>query len=110
MKTYLLKIILFSILGSSIVFAGGVEEDSGPETISETEQQVSDESTDYDSELTTREDIDDYQEIVATLDESSDPVCDSYGNVVKWSGGCVTWSGGYLEKGETADTFVRYGN
>ena len=110
MKLYLLKIFLFSMLGSSIVFAGGVEEHSGPETISETEQQVSDVSTDYDSELTTREDIDEYQEIVATLDESSDPVCDSDGNVVKWSGGCVTWSGGYLEKGETADTFVRYGN
>ena len=110
MKLYLLKIFLFSMLGSSIVFAGGVEENSGPETISETEQQDSDESTDYDSELTTREDIDEYQEIVATLDESSDPVCDSDGNVVKWSGGCVTWSGGYLEEGETADTFVRYSN
>ena len=110
MKTYLLKIILFSILGSSIVFAGGVEEDSGPETISETEQQVSDGSTDYDSELTTKDDIDEYQEIVATLNESSDPVCDSEGNVIKWSGGCVTWSGGYLEEGETADTFVRYNN
>ena len=110
MKLYLLKIILFSMLGSSIVFAGGVEEDSGPETISETEQQVSDESKDYDSELTTREDIDEYQEIVSTLDGSSDPVCDSDGNVVKWSGGCVTWSGGYLEEGETADTFVRYSN
>ena len=110
MKLYLLKIIIFSMLGSSIVFAGGVEENSGPETISETEQQVLDESTDYDSELTTREDIDEYQEIVATLDESSDPVCDSDGNVVKWSGGCVTWSGGYLEEGETADTFVRYSN
>ena len=110
MKIHLLKIILFSMLGSSIVFAGGVEEDSGPETISETEQQVSDESTDYNAELTTREDIDEYQEIVSTLDESSDPVCDSDGNVVKWSGGCVTWSGGYLEEGEIADTFVRYSN
>ena len=110
MKIYLLKIILFSMLGSSIVFAGGVEEDSGPETISETEQQVSDGSTDYDTELTTKEDIDEYQEIVATLDESSDPVCDSDGNVIKWSGGCVTWSGGYLEEGEIADTFVRYSN
>ena len=110
MKIHLLKIILFSMLGSSIVFAGGEEEDSGPETISETEQQVSDESIDYDSELTTREDIDEYQEIVATIDESSDPICDSDGNVVKWSGGCVTWSGGYLEEGEIADTFVRYSN
>ena len=110
MKLYLLKIILFSMLGSSIVFAGGVEEDSGPETISETEQQVSDESANYDAELTTREDIDEYQEIVATLDDSSDPVCDSDGNVVKWSGGCVTWSGGYLEEGENADTFVRFSN
>ena len=110
MKLYLLKIIIFSMLGSSIVFAGGVEENSGPETISETEQQVLDESTDYDSELTTREDIDEYQEIIATLDNSSDPVCDSDGNVIKWLGGCVTWSGGYLEEGETADTFVRYSN
>ena len=110
MKTHLLKIILFSMLGSSIVFAGGVEDDSGPETISETEQQVSDESMDNDTELTTREDIDEYQEIVATLDESSDVACDSDGNVVKWSGGCVTWSGGYLEEGEIADTFVRYSN
>ena len=98
------------MLGSSIVFAGGVEDDSGPETISETEQQVSDESMDNDTELTTREDIDEYQEIVATLDESSDVACDSDGNVVKWSGGCVTWSGGYLEEGEIADTFVRYSN
>ena len=110
MKLYLLKIILFSMIGSSIVFAGGVEEDSGPETISETEQQVSDESTDYDAELTTREDINEYQETIATNDESSDPVCDSDGNVIKWSGGCVTWSGGYLEEGEIADTFVRYSN
>ena len=96
------------MFGTSIVFAGGVEEDSGPETISDTEQQVSDESMDYDAELTTREDIDEYQEIVATLDDSSGPVCDSDGNVIKWLGGCVTWSGGYLEEGETADTFVRY--
>ena len=110
MKIHLLKIILFSMLGSSIVFAGGVEEDFGPETMPETEQKVSDESMDYDAELTTREDIDGYQEIVATLDESSAPVCDSEGNVTKWSGGCVTWSGGYLEEGETADTFVRYSN
>ena len=110
MKLYLLKIILFSMLGSSFVFAGGVEEDSGPEIISETEQQVSDESKDYDSELTTREDIDEYQEIVSTLDESSGQVCDSDGNVIKWSAGCVTWSGGYLDEGETADTFVRYSN
>ena len=110
MKLYLLKIILFSMIGSSIVFAGGVEEDSGPKTISETEQQVSNVSTVSDAELTTREDINENQEIVSSLDESSDPVCDSDGNVVKWSGGCVTWSGGYLEEGETADTFVRYSN
>ena len=108
MRLYLLKIILFSMLGSSIVFAGGVEEDSGPETISETEQQVSDESTDYDTELTTREDIDEYQEIVSSLDENNTSTCDGEGNVVKWSGGCVTWSGGYIEQDEQADTFVRY--
>ena len=96
------------MFGTSIVFAGGVEEDSGPETMSDTEQKVSDESMGYDAELTTREDIDEYQEIVATLDDRPGPVCDSDGNVIKWLGGCVTWSGGYLEEGETADTFVRY--
>ena len=109
MKLYLLKIILFSMLGTSIVLAGGVEEDSGPETISETEQQVSDESTDYDAELTTREDIDEYQEIVASIDDGDSSACNSESDIVKWSGGCVTWSGGYIEEGEIADTYVRYG-
>ena len=110
MKLYLLKIILFSMLGSSIVFAGGVEEESGPETISETEQQVSDESTDYDAELTTREDIDEYQEIVASLDESGSSACSDESDIVKWSGGCVTWSGGYIEEDEVPDSFVRHNN
>ena len=110
MKLYLLKIILFSMLGSSIVFAGGVEEDSGPETISETEQQVSDESTDYDTELTTREDIDEYQKIVVSLDEGESSVCSDESDIVKWSGGCVIWSGGYIEEGEVPDSFVRHNN
>ena len=110
MKLYLLKIILFTMIGSSIVFAGGVEEDSGPETISETDQQVADDSMDYDAELTTREDIDEYQEIVASMDESESLACSGEGNIVKWSGGCVTWSGGYIEEDEVPDTFVRHNN
>jgi len=110
MKLHLLKIILFSMLGSSIVFAGGVEEEPGPDTSSEAEKVVLDEAADYDAELTTRENINEYQEIVATLDENPATVCDGDGNVVKWSGGCVTWSGGYIEDGETADTLVRFSN
>ena len=110
MKIYLLKIILFSMLGSSIVFAGGVEEDSGPETMSETEQQVSDDSMGNDTELTTREDIDEYQEIVASLDESGSSACSDESDIVKWSGGCVTWSGGYIEEDEVPDSFVRHNN
>ena len=110
MKLYLLKIILFSMLGSSIVFAGGVEEDSGPETISETDQLVADDSMDYDAELTTREDIDEYQEIVASIDDGDSSACNSESDIVKWSGGCVTWSGGYIEEDEVPDTFVRHNN
>ena len=36
--------------------------------------------------------------------------CGGETNVIKWSQGCVTWSGGYIEEGETADTYVRYGS
>ena len=36
--------------------------------------------------------------------------CEGETNVVKWSQGCITWSGGYIEEGEIADTYVRYGS
>ena len=74
-----------------------------------------DETKDYeDVELTTREDISEFHELQEPLYEKLEEIvadgCDGEGNVVKWSGGCVTWSGGYLEDGEEADTFVRYGS
>tara|TARA_Y100001935_G_C17196016_1_gene452570 strand:+ start:100 stop:432 length:333 start_codon:yes stop_codon:yes gene_type:complete len=108
MKINLIKTILIVLLSTTFVFAGGVEEDPGPEVISESEKISIEESQDYDTELTTREDIDEYQEIVSSLDENNTSACDGEGNVVKWSGGCVTWSGGYIEEDEQADTFVRY--
>ena len=67
-----------------------------------------------DVELTTREDISEFQELQEPLYEKLEEItadgCDGEGNVVKWSGGCVTWSGGYIQDGEEADNFVRYGS
>ena len=54
------KIIFFLTLLCSVAFAGGIEEDSGPEEVME--QQTSD-VTNSDTELTTREDIVEYQNI-----------------------------------------------
>ena len=93
MKSKIYTFLLFFFLGLNFTFAGGIE----------------DESKDYeDVELTTREDISRYQEL-SKYEEITADGCDGEGNVVKWSGGCVTWSGGYIQDGEEADTFVRYG-
>lgn len=54
------KIIFFLTLLCTVAFAGGIEEDSGPEEVME--QQTSDVKN-SDSELTTREDIVEYQDI-----------------------------------------------
>ena len=105
MKSKIYVFLLFFFLGLNFTFAGGIE----------------DESKNYeDVELTTREDISRYQEL-SKYEELQEPLyekleeiiangCDGAGNVVKWSGGCVTWSGGYIQDGEEADTFVRYGS
>ena len=99
MKSKICAFLLFFFLGLNFTFAGGID----------------DEAKDYeDVELTTREDISEFQELQEPLYEKLEEItadgCDGEGNVVKWSGGCVTWSGGYLEDGEEADTFVRYGS
>ena len=54
------KIIFFLTLLYTVAFAGGIEEDSGPEEVME--QQTLDVKN-SDTELTTREDIVEYQDI-----------------------------------------------
>ena len=106
MKLKIYSILIFFILGLNfnLTYAGGIEED---ETVEE--------STDYENvELTTREDISEFQELQEPLYEKLEEIiadgCDGETNVVKWSQGCVTWSGGYIEEGEVADTYVRHGS
>lgn len=60
MKISITKIIIFTTFVCTIAFAGGIEEDSGPEVISEEKTM---ETKDYDADLTTREDIIEYQDI-----------------------------------------------
>ena len=124
----ILFIFLFSF---GAVFAGGIEEDPGPEeiisteeivetitetatetitetateTITETATEIIDETS-----ITTTEETEEYQEIVATGLDAAAIVCEELPTTVKWSGGCVVWSGGYNNNGEEADYFVRYGN
>ena len=106
MKLKIYSILMFFILGLNfnLTYAGGIEED---ETVEE--------SKDYENvELTTREDISEFQEsqepLYEKLEEITADGCDGEVNVIKWSKGCVTWSGGYLDEGEKPDTYVRYGS
>ena len=61
------KIIFFLTLLCSVAFAGGIEEESGPDELSET---IASEQADSTDNLTTREDIDEYQELSEALDQS----------------------------------------
>ena len=124
----ILFIFLFSF---GAVFAGGIEEDPGPEEIISTEEivetitetateTITETATETATEtiteiidetsITTTEETEEYQEIVATGLDAAAIVCDELPAIVKWSGGCVAWSGGYNNNGEEADYFVRYGN
>ena len=58
MKLTFSKIILSLALLCSIAFAGGIEEDSGPDQVSEQDKKK---MTNSDTDLTTREDINEYQ-------------------------------------------------
>ena len=58
MKLTFSKIILSLALLCSIAFAGGIEEDSGPDQVSEQDMMK---MTNSDTDLTTREDINEYQ-------------------------------------------------
>ena len=60
MKFSFSKIIFFLTLLCSFAFAGGIEEDSGPEEISETQEL---EVTNSETNLTTREDISEFQDL-----------------------------------------------
>jgi hypothetical protein len=61
------KIIFFLTLLCSVAFAGGIEEDSSPDEISET---TTSEQVDSTVNLTTREDINEYQELSEAPDQS----------------------------------------
>jgi hypothetical protein len=60
MKFSFSKIIFFLTLLCSFAFAGGIEQDSGPEEISETQEL---EVTNLETNLTTREDISEFQDL-----------------------------------------------
>jgi hypothetical protein len=60
MKLSFSKIIFFLTILCSVAFAGGIEEDSGPEEISETQEL---EVTNSETNLTTREDISEFQDL-----------------------------------------------
>jgi hypothetical protein len=68
MKLIFGKTIIFLILISSFVFAGGIEEDSGPEEISD---EKSYEMVDEASILTTSENTNEYLDLL----ESKNPNC-----------------------------------
>ena len=106
MKLKIYSVLLFFILSLNfnLATAGGIEDDD-----------LAEESKDYENvELTTREDISEFQELQEPLYEKLEEItadgCDGETNVIKWSQGCVTWSGGYTNEDETADTYVRYGS
>ena len=61
------KIIFFLTLLCSVAFAGGIEEESSPDEISET---TTSEQVDSTANLTTREDINEYQELSEAPDQS----------------------------------------
>jgi hypothetical protein len=67
MKISFSKIIFFLTLLCSVAYAGGIEEDSGPDELSETITSKQEDST---VNLTTREDIDEYQELSEAKDQS----------------------------------------
>ena len=106
MKLKIYGVLLFFVLSLNfnLATAGGIEDDDSAE-----------EAKDYENvELTTREDISEFQELqeplYEKLEEIIDDGCNGETNVVRWSQGCVTWSGGYLEEGEEPDFYVRYGS
>ena len=61
------KIIFFLTVLCSVAFAGGIEEDSSPDEISET---TTSEQVDSTVNITTREDINEYQELSEAPDQS----------------------------------------
>ena len=67
MKPSFSKIIFFLTLLCSVAFAGGIEEESGPDELSET---IASEQADSTDNLTTREDINEYQELSEAPDQS----------------------------------------
>ena len=97
MKSKIYTFLLLFFLSLNFTLAGGIE----------------DEAKDYeDVELTTREDISEFQELQEPLYEKLEEIvakdCSDSQRIIKYSKGCVTWSGGYISEGEEPDYFVRY--
>ena len=115
MKLKIYSVLLFFVLSLNfnLANAGGIENDGDAMDEVLTTQSTDESSDDNNVELTTRENISEFQELQEPLYEKLEEIiadgCNGEGNIVKWSGGCVTWSGGYIQEGEVPDIYVRYG-
>ena len=96
--SYLFAMVFFSTV---FAFAGGFEEDPGPDEVpeveapSETEEAQTEEAQTEEAEVQNEADTDELLPL-ETVEESSAPECDSFIHVI-WSDGCVKWSGGTVQ-------------
>ena len=106
--SYLFAMVFFSTV---FAFAGGFEEDPGPDEVPEveapseteeaqteeaqTEEAQTEEAQTEEAEVQNEADTDELLPL-ETVEESSAPECDSSIHVI-WSDGCVKWSGGTVQ-------------
>ena len=91
--SYLFAMVFFSTV---FAYAGGFEEDPGPDEVPEVEapsetEEAQTEEAEFQNEADTDELL-----LLETVEESSAPECDSSIHVI-WSDGCVKWSGGTVQ-------------
>jgi hypothetical protein len=96
MKSLTLNSLIIVLFFASYVFAGGFEEDPGPEElVSESDKLTSNNDTlSIESEVSSEEEV---------LDTSTASFTDSDGNY-------VTWSKGYVTTGANNEKYVTWGN
>ena len=91
--SYLFAMVFFSTV---FAFAGGFEEDPGPDEVPEVEApSETEEAQTEEAEVQNEADTDELLPL-ETVEESSAPECDSSIHVI-WSDGCVKWSGGTVQ-------------
>jgi hypothetical protein len=91
--SYLFAMVFFSTV---FAFAGGFEEDPGPDEVPEVEApSETEEAQTEEAEVQNEADTDELLPL-ETVEESSAPECDSFIHVI-WSDGCVKWSGGTVQ-------------